>query len=150
MAIDDTDKASELVETAKEAFPHLKIVARAWDRRHAYDLLRNGADEVERETFEGALMMGRKALVALGFRSERAQRAATLFRSHDLKVFNKLAPLAGQEESFILAARDAQKTMDRLLAADLEALEGDGAGPGDIDPRLLADPRGPGARETLQ
>jgi monovalent cation:proton antiporter-2 (CPA2) family protein len=150
VAIDDTDKSSQLVETAKEAFPHLKIVARAWDRRHAYDLLRNGADAVERETFEGALMMARKALVALGFRSDRAQRAATLFRSHDLKVFNKLAPLAGQEESFILAARDAQKTMDRLLAADLEALEGDGADPVDIDPRLLADPRGPGARETLQ
>lgn len=150
VAIDDTDKSSELVETAKQAFPHLKIVARAWDRRHAYELLRNGADEVERETFEGALMMGRKALVALGFRTERASRAASLFRSHDAKVFNKLAPLAGQEESFILAARDAQKTMDRLLAADLEALDGDGANPVDIDPRLLADPRAPGARETLQ
>jgi glutathione-regulated potassium-efflux system ancillary protein KefC/glutathione-regulated potassium-efflux system protein KefB len=150
VAIDDTDKSSQLVETARAAFPNLKIVARAWDRRHAYDLLRNGADEVERETFEGALMMGRKALVALGFRSDRASRAATLFRSHDLKVFNKLAPLAGQEESFILAARDAQKTMDRLLAADLEALEGDGANPADIDPRLLADPRNAGGRETLQ
>ena len=150
VAIDDVDKSSELVETAKEAFPHLKIVARAWDRRHAYDLLRNGADEVERETFEGALMMGRKALVALGFRSERAQRAATLFRSHDLKVFNKLAPLAGQEESFILAARDAQKTMDRLLAADLEALDGDGVNPVDIDPRLLADARTPPATGTIQ
>jgi monovalent cation:proton antiporter-2 (CPA2) family protein len=150
VAIDDADKSSQLVETARQAFPHLKIVARAWDRRHAYDLLRNGADEVERETFEGALMMGRKALVALGLRADRASRAATLFRGHDLKVFNKLAPLAGQEESFILAARDAQKTMDRLLAADMEALEGDGPGAVDIDPRLLADPRAPGARETLQ
>ena len=49
VAIDDTDATARLVETAREAFPNLKIIARAWDRRHAYDLLRSGADEVERE-----------------------------------------------------------------------------------------------------
>jgi monovalent cation:proton antiporter-2 (CPA2) family protein len=148
VAIDDTDATSRLVETAKEAFPNLKIIARAWDRRHAYDLLRNGADEVERETFEGALMMGKKTLMALGFRAERATRAANLFRAHDLKVFNKLAPVAGEEERFVLAARDAQKTMDRLLAADMASLadEGDEAPP--IDPRLLAE--FPAATETMQ
>ena len=125
VAIDDTDKTSELVQTAREAFPHLTILARAWDRRHAYGLLKNGADEVERETFEGSLSMGVRALRALGFRAHRAHRAANLFRAHDLKLFNKLAPLAGEEERFILAARDAQKTMDRLLAADMEAMRPD-------------------------
>jgi monovalent cation:proton antiporter-2 (CPA2) family protein len=148
VAIDDTDGTSRLVETAKEAFPNLKIIARAWDRRHAYDLLRNGADEVERETFEGALMMGKKTLMALGFRAERATRAANLFRAHDLKVFNKLAPIAGEEERFALAARDAQKTMDRLLAADMQSLADEGDGSPAIDRRLLADL--PGATETLQ
>jgi glutathione-regulated potassium-efflux system ancillary protein KefC/glutathione-regulated potassium-efflux system protein KefB len=150
VAIDDVDKASQLVETAKAAFPNLKIVARAWDRRAAYDLLRNGADEVERETFESSLMMGRKALVALGFRSERAARAATVFRAHDLKVFNKMAPLAGDEERFRMAVRDAQSTMDRLLAADMAALDGDGADGADLDPRLTADPRRVNTSETLQ
>jgi glutathione-regulated potassium-efflux system ancillary protein KefC/glutathione-regulated potassium-efflux system protein KefB len=148
VAIDDVDGASRLVETAKEAFPNLKIIARAWDRRHAYDLLRNGADEVERETFESALMMGIKTLRALGFRAERANRAGALFRAHDLKVFDKLAPDAGEEERFILAARDASRTMDRLLAADMASLEEDGESPAPLDPRLLADY--PGATETLQ
>jgi monovalent cation:proton antiporter-2 (CPA2) family protein len=148
VAIDDTDGTSRLVETAKEAFPHLKIIARAWDRRHAYDLLRNGADEVERETFESALMMGVKTLKTLGFRAERATRAANLFRAHDLKVFNKLKPVAGEEENFILAARDAQRTMDRLLAADMESLAEETGEQPPIDPRLLAD--FPGATETLQ
>ena len=145
VAIDDADAAARLVETAREAFPNLKIIARAWDRRHAYDLLRAGADEVERETFESALGMGVKTLQALGYRPERAKRAATLFRAHDLKVFNKLAPLAGEEERFILAARDAQRTMDRLLAADMESLDPDAPA---VDPRFLADY--PGATETLQ
>jgi len=148
VAIDDTDATARLVETARAAFPNLKIIARAWDRRHAYDLLRGGADEVERETFEGALMMGKKTLMALGFRTERATRAANLFRAHDQKVFNKLAPVAGEEERFILAARDAQNTMDRLLAADMASLAEEGGESPPIDPRLLA--AYPGAAETLQ
>lgn len=148
VAIDDTDATSKLVETAHQAFPNLTIIARAWDRRHAYDLLRNGAQEVERETFESALMMGAKALKALGFRAERATRAAHLFRAHDLKVFDKLAPMAGQEERFILAARDASSTMDRLLAADMESLAAEGGESPPVDPRLLAGHAG--ATETLQ
>jgi monovalent cation:proton antiporter-2 (CPA2) family protein len=149
VAIDDTDATAKLVETAHQAFPNLKIIARAWDRRHAYDLLRSGAEEVERETFEGGLMAGVKTLKALGMPAARAKRAADLFRSHDQKVFNKLAPIAGEEERFILAARDAQSTMDRLLAADLESLaEEAGEPPAAIDPRLLAGQ--PSSTETLQ
>jgi len=149
VAIDDTDATAKLVETAREAFPNLKIVARAWDRRHAYDLLRSGANEVERKMFEGGLMAGIKTLKALGMPSPRAKRTADLFRAHDLKMFNKLAPLSGEEERFILAARDAQSTMDRLLAADLESLaEEAGEHPPGVDPRLLAGRAD--AAETLQ
>jgi voltage-gated potassium channel Kch len=125
VAIDDRDQASQLVETARHTWPHLKILARAWDRRHAYDLLRRGADEVERETFEGALSMGGRALRMLGFRAHRAHRAANLFRVHDLNSFKALAPVAGQEESFVLAARDAASTMERLLKADMDTLKPD-------------------------
>jgi glutathione-regulated potassium-efflux system ancillary protein KefC/glutathione-regulated potassium-efflux system protein KefB len=125
VAIDDRDEASRLVESAKAAFPGLTILARAWDRRHAYDLLRNGADAVERETFESALKLGVRALHALGFRAHRAHRAGSLFRQHDLRAFNELAPVAGEEERYILAVRDSQSTMERLLKADLDRLRPD-------------------------
>jgi glutathione-regulated potassium-efflux system ancillary protein KefC/glutathione-regulated potassium-efflux system protein KefB len=122
VAIDDQDKAVEMVEAAHEAFPHLLILARAWDRRHAYDLLKKGATGVERETFEGGLKMGERALKKLGFSAKRAQKAAGLFRKHDLAQFERLAPLWG-EERYILASRDAAETMDRLLRADLEQMD---------------------------
>ena len=125
VAIDDRDQASQLVETARNTWPHLKILARAWDRRHAYDLLRNGADEVERETFESALSMGARALRALGFRAHRAHRAANLFRVHDLKSFEKLAPMSGEEDNYVMAVRDAASTMERLLKADMDTLKPD-------------------------
>jgi monovalent cation:proton antiporter-2 (CPA2) family protein len=122
VAIDDQDKAVEMVEAAKEAFPNLTILARAWDRRHAYDLLKKGADEVERETFEGGLRLGERALKRLGFSGVRAHKAAGLFRKHDVASFERLAPVWG-EERYILASRDANETMERLLRADLEQMD---------------------------
>jgi voltage-gated potassium channel Kch len=123
VAIDDQEKAVELVETAKKAFPNMIVLARAFDRRHAYDLLRKGADIVERETFEGALKMGVEALKKLGFRAHRAHRAGDYFRRHDLHSFEELAPMWGTEDNYILAARDSQQTMEKLLAADLERMK---------------------------
>ncbi len=129
VALDDREKTVELVETARKAFPDLIILARAWDRRHAYDLLANGADAVERETFEAALSLGTTALQKLGFRAHRAHRAASFFRRHDRRSFEELRPVWGQEEAYILASRDAAKTMDKLLAADLARLRpGEGGG----------------------
>ena len=119
VAIDDRDKATDLVETARHAFPQLTVVARAWDRRHAYDLLAAGAHEVERETFESSLAMGRRALRHLGFSERRATRAANAFRRTDLELFQQLAPLAGEEEQYRLATRESRETMDKLLRSEM-------------------------------
>lgn len=120
VAIDDRDKAVEMTREAHEAFPHLKIMARAYDRRHAYELVRAGAHHVERETFEAALAMGAEALRAAGFRAHQARRSAALFRLHDRRQFESLAPIWGDEDNYILAAREASDLMERLLRADLE------------------------------
>lgn len=122
IAIDDQDRAVEIVEAAREAFPHLTVLARAYDRRHAYDLLSKGAHGIERETFEGSLKFGETALKALGFSSRRAAKAASLFRKHDVATFERLAPVWG-EDRYILASRDAAETMDRLLRADLDQMD---------------------------
>ncbi len=125
VALDDQAKTSELVERARKAFPNIIILARAFDRRHAYDLLANGADAVERETFEASLALGVTALRKLGFRAHRAQRAADFFRRHDRRIFEELRPIWGQTEAYMLASRDAQDTMNKLLAADLERMKPD-------------------------
>jgi monovalent cation:proton antiporter-2 (CPA2) family protein len=118
VAIDDRERALELVETARHAFPHLVILARAWDRRAAYDLLNHGADAVERETFEASLAMGRMALERLGVRAHQAHRAAAIFRRHDKRLFEKLRPLWGDDEGFVLASRQSTRTLEKLLAAE--------------------------------
>lgn len=128
VAIDDRDKAIEMVEAAREAFPHLKIFARAYDRRHAYELIKTPGVEVERETFESALNFGRRALLSLGLSERRSSRAASLFREQDAALWKKLAPIAGEEERYVMASRDSRETTERVLRAEMEriAAEEDG------------------------
>jgi monovalent cation:proton antiporter-2 (CPA2) family protein len=123
VAIDDRDKAAEIVELAKEAFPHLTILARAFDRRHAYVLLERGADGIERELFEGGLAMAARTLVALGWRAYRAERATRLFRRHDLRLFDELRGAWGDEERYVSAVRESSPRMNDLLRADIARLQ---------------------------
>jgi voltage-gated potassium channel Kch len=118
VAIDDRERALEIVETARQTFPQLVILARAWDRRAAYELLAHGADAVERETFEASLAMGRTALERLGMRAHQAHRAAAIFRRQDKRLFEKLRPIWGDEEGFVLASRQSTMTLEKLLAAE--------------------------------
>ena len=123
VAIDDREKATEIVESARQAFPHLTVLARAFDRRHAYDLLDHGAHAVERELFEGGLAMAVNALVALGWRAYRAERAARLFRRHDLRLFDELREVWSDEARYASAIRESSPRMDDLLRADITRLE---------------------------
>jgi voltage-gated potassium channel Kch len=134
VAIDDKDKAVDLVRAAKEYFPNIRIIARAFDRRHAYELISAGGDEIERETFESALTFGRKALLRLGLSDRRAAKAVTLFREHDQALFKRLAPAYGEEERYIMATRDSRATMEKLLRAEMRRLSREEAEEADNDP----------------
>ncbi len=122
VAIDDRDQAEKLVEMAALHFPNLTILARAYDRRHAYRLLEKGAHVVERETFEAGLTLGAEALKALGFKELQATRAARLFRRHDENMFQALAPVWSDEERFIVASKETSERMNELLAADIQTM----------------------------
>lgn len=122
VAIDDRDKAVEMVAAAREAFPNLAIFARAFDRRHAYELIKTPGVMVERETFESALNYGRRALLQLGLSERRANRAASLFREQDNLLWKQLAPIAGEEDRYAMATRDSRETTERVLRAEMERI----------------------------
>jgi monovalent cation:proton antiporter-2 (CPA2) family protein len=141
VAIDDRDKAQEIVELAKESFPNLIVIARAFDRPHAYELLNAGADAVERETYESALNFGRTALEKLGVSERRALKAAVIFREHDNRLFEKLRPAYGVAEQYVSAVRASRETMERLLRTEMDRMaeDDDDANHDDQQPRLETD-----------
>lgn len=123
IAIDDPDKALELAETARRNFPHLKVLARAYDRPHAFELMRRHVDGFERETFESALRLGAKALKHLGYGAHRAERAAGLFRRHDERGLKEMAKdyQDGQmDDAYRSRVRARQALVEEALRRDLD------------------------------
>ncbi|QRM55695.1 monovalent cation:proton antiporter-2 (CPA2) family protein [Sinorhizobium sp. BG8] len=87
ICIDDRPAAIKIAEIVKHEFPLVPVLARAFDRGHAIDLLKTGVDYQIRETFESALTFGERALHFLGEDLETAARVVEEFRDLDDERF---------------------------------------------------------------
>jgi monovalent cation:proton antiporter-2 (CPA2) family protein len=118
IAIDDREKALEIVETARRHFPKLLVLARAYDRVHAYRLINAGVEDVHREVFASSVDLGEKLLVRLGVHPFEAHRAARRFKSHDEDLIRRAAKHVDDTERLIDIARQGREEIERVLATD--------------------------------
>ncbi len=118
IAIDDADKIIELAQLAQKHFPNLKIVARARDRRHAYQLMSIGITVFKRESFDSALNLGIEALKLLGNDDKTANRAGKIFSDHDHESLKLLANLWGDDDSYGVAVKQRKEDLQQVLAKD--------------------------------
>ncbi len=79
IAIDDRERAVELVEYMHRRYPGVVLLARAWDQLHYYQLKQAGADFIIKETYHAALELGSEALTRLGHHPFRATRLKRMF-----------------------------------------------------------------------
>ena len=121
IAIDDADKTLTIIELAKKHYPHLKLVARARDRRHAYQLIGADIDAFNRETVDSAINLAVESLQLLGNSTPDAQRAGELFRNHDRESLLQLAELWGDDHSYGVAVRQRMDDLKHVLAQDKQA-----------------------------
>ncbi len=84
ICIDNREAASRIVDLVQAQFPAAKLYVRSFDRRHTLQLVAKGVDFQVRETYESALVFGRKTLEALGLDSERAAAVEEFVRRRDL------------------------------------------------------------------
>ncbi len=118
IAIDERDKAVEMVIAAKQFFPHLQVLARAYDRSHAYRLMEAGADVITRETFGSALIMGEEALKLLGYDEAHAYRLMRTFKKHDEEGLKKLFEVWGDDREYGLRVRQNVEQLEKVLRDD--------------------------------
>ncbi len=118
IAIDNGEKVLELAETAQRHFPSMAVLARAKDRRHAYELMRRGVEHISRETLDSALTTGREALTLLGFRAYQARRAALRFREHDQRELSEMYKLWGDQQRYRIRARKGTEDLFQVLRGD--------------------------------
>ncbi len=87
ICVDDKDAAVRIAEIVKHEFPLVPVLARAFDRGHALDLLKAGVDYQIRETYESALDFSEKVLTSVGEDTELAERLVEEFRDVDKERF---------------------------------------------------------------
>lgn len=121
LAVDDVEKSLEIAATVREHFPHLRILARAYDRPHYYRLRALGITDVVRETFGSALQLGQLGLTALGTRAHHAHRTAQLFKLHDDAMIERLAPVFGSVDrtAFFDEARRALEQLESTMRSEV-------------------------------
>ncbi|MDO4697767.1 MAG: monovalent cation:proton antiporter-2 (CPA2) family protein [Pasteurellaceae bacterium] len=118
VAVDDKHQAIHIVEQARKLNPQIKIIARAYDRLHVFDLYQAGADLQIRETFDSALRTGTKVLRTMGMEQELAEEIgrAYFYRDrHSVKmmaeVYDPKIERFKNNEMLKLALENDQETM---------------------------------------
>ena len=119
IALDDPHATTLLASTAVKRFPKLRIIARAHDMRHVFELRDAGVEIIERETFRSALALGEATLAAVGADAGRAARAVQKFAEHDDEVLAKLyAVHRSGSDAYVMASNELRDQFQRTLRED--------------------------------
>jgi glutathione-regulated potassium-efflux system ancillary protein KefC len=117
-AIDDVGASLALVDLVRENFPALRVVARARNVTHYFELRARGVDVVERETFESALNAARRALVTLGVSPYEAREQADRFRQHNVRALEAMLPNYRDEVSRLSQTRAGREELEDQFERD--------------------------------
>ena len=119
IALDDRDATTRLATLAKKHFPNLKILSRARDMRHLFELRDLGVEVIERETFRAAIALGEAALAAVGGDPGRAAHAARAFDEHDGEVLAKLYEVHKQSpDAHVSVSNELRDQFAQTLSED--------------------------------
>ena len=119
IALDERESITQLARIARTHFPRLRLIARAHDMRHMFELRDLGVEMIERETWLSALKLGETALAVSTQDPERAQRAVRAFAEHDHVVQAKLyAVHKSAPDAHITVSNELRDQLKRTLAED--------------------------------
>lgn len=115
-----TDDPAANVRTArivKRHFPHLRIIARARNRQHAFRLMDMDVGVV-RETFHSSLEIGRRVLETLGVAPAEAAEHTARFKAHDERLLQRQHLVYDDDAALVASSREALQELENLFAAD--------------------------------
>jgi glutathione-regulated potassium-efflux system ancillary protein KefC len=118
IAVDDTEQSLGIVDLAREHFPHLELVARAFDVTHWNELRDRGVLWVEREVFESSLRSARTVLEVLGFTAPEARAHAMRFRRHNLQLFEQMYPHHKDRAKVIAVIKQGRRQLEEQMAQE--------------------------------
>ncbi len=121
VAVDDKKKSLQIIDLVQRTYPHLKILSRAVDMEHTYELMRRKIEGFERDTFESSLRLGIKTLGQLGYQNYQAHRLARTFRQHNQMVISELCEHYGEDEKkYLSETKKHAASLEEIFKAEME------------------------------
>ncbi len=126
LAIDDADKAVDMAAYIHRNHPQVRIVARAYDRHHAYRLYAAGAPDSVREVFDSSVRAGRYVLEALDYDPDEIERIARVFFDADREMVAELAEVWNPDlrpednPAYLARAREQEARIEAALRGATE------------------------------
>lgn len=114
----NSEDSVAIVETAREMYPDLQIIARAINRNHAYQLHALGVNHVFREYFSSGLEAAQKTLTTLGYTDAQAIDKVEIFRNHDEKLLKQAVEYKEDQEKLLEIAKQGRKELESLFTED--------------------------------
>ena len=121
LAIDDVNDSIRTAMQVRHYYPHLTILARARDRRHAYQLMDMGVQVISRELFLSSLDIAKQTLIAVGLTPERAASGINTFKKYDEQLLVRQQAFYQDEESLIASNKEAMQELEELFESDERA-----------------------------
>jgi voltage-gated potassium channel Kch len=118
LAIDDVEASVRAAEVVRREFPHLKVLARARNRQHAYRLMDHGVSVINRELLGSSLETARSLLEILGFTPSEARRSVEMFRDTDERRLMAQYDSASDEERYIAETQAWTKELEQIFEED--------------------------------
>lgn len=120
LAISDLEQSLSIAEAVMRHFPHLTIIARARNRRHAHKLMDLGVEHIFRETLLSSLAMTELVLTTLGFSADEAKHMVSAFGERDSRLLREQHAIHDSEEKLIQSVRDTADELATLLRQDMK------------------------------
>jgi CPA2 family monovalent cation:H+ antiporter-2 len=118
VAVDNIEESLKIVDQARELNPEIRIVARAIDRFHAYELHARKVENVIRETFPSSLEAGTSTLLNLGYTDGQALQVADRFRRYDEALLQKSVAHKDDMDELLTIAREGRMELEHLFEED--------------------------------
>jgi CPA2 family monovalent cation:H+ antiporter-2 len=126
VAVDNKEKAIEIVRHVRSRRPDIHIVARARDRVHVFELYQAGANDIVRETFDSSVRAGRYVLENMGYSDYEASTLSQAFYRLDRSGMRALAEVwvpglrSDMNPAYIARAKELDHEMETELARELD------------------------------
>ena len=120
ISLADRAKVAQLIAEIREKFPNVRILARAYDFDHRFELRGLGlnVEDIVHEQMHSALELGTKALCILGRQRDELERAMKQWKVYDEETFHMLIPVQDDDDAYASIVRQRRIELTQLFERD--------------------------------